>query len=74
MDDRNKNRCANTELLNQYLDGQDRDARMLESFESDIEPHLIAVREAVDRMIEIAKGYEDYDFRYVIDEMVKEQL
>ena len=74
MDDRNKNRCCNTELLNQYLDNQDRDARMLESFESDIEPHLIAVEESISRMKEIAKSYEDYDFRYVIDEMVKEQL
>ena len=74
MDDRNKNRCANTELLNQYLDGQDRDARMLESFESDIEQHLLAVEEAVLRMKEIAKGYESYDFRYIIDDAVKEYL
>ena len=74
MDDRNKSRCAQTELLNQYLDNQDRDERMLESFESDIEQHLIAIEESITRMKEIAKSYEDYDFRYVIDDAVKEQL
>ena len=71
---RHENRCANTEQLNKYLDGQDRDARMLESFQSDIEPHLLAVEEAISRMKEIAKGYEDFDFRYEIDESVKELL
>ncbi len=60
--------------LNEYLDGQDRDARMLESFESDIEPHLLAVKEAISRMKEIAKSYESYDFRYIIDDAVKEYL
>ncbi len=74
MDDRNENRCAQTEALNQYLDGQDRDARMLESFESDVEPHLLVIEEAISRMKEIAKGYPDYDFRFVIDERVKELL
>jgi len=60
--------------LNEYLDEQDRDARMLESFESDIEQHLLAVEEAILRMKEIAKSYESYDFRYVIDDAVKEYL
>ncbi len=73
MDDRNANRCVQTEMLNKYLDGQDRDARMLESFESDVEPHLLVIEEAISRMKEIAKGYESYDFRYTIDEMIKER-
>ena len=74
MDDRNQNRCANTELLNQYLDSQDRDTRMLEYFQSDIEPLLLTVEEAISRMKEIAKGYESCDFSEEIENSVKEYL
>lgn len=65
---------VNSYLIDQYLDGQDRDARILENFQSDIEPHLLAVEEAISRMKEIAKGYEDFDFRYEISDSVKELL
>ena len=71
---RHDNRCANTELLNQYLDSQYKDAQALENFQSDVEPLLITIQESIDRMKEIAKSYEDYDFRYEIDDSVKELL
>ncbi len=61
-------------MTDEYLNNIDRDARMLESFESDVEPHLLVIEEAVARMKEIAKSYPDYDFRFVIDEMVREYL
>lgn len=58
--------------LNKHLNRQDKDSNDLEFFKSDVEPLVEEISDIVQRIKEIAKGYEDIDLDDEIREMLRE--
>lgn len=59
---RHENRCANTESLNAYMKEQEYGERMLENFNDDIDPIIDEVSDFIEKIKDIEKGYESFDF------------
>jgi|LGVF01.2.fsa_nt_gb hypothetical protein len=67
-------RCAVEESLNAYYRGIDKDESMLDNFNSDIEPIIDEISVLVEKIKDIERGYEDYDYNSEIKQQVMDLL
>jgi len=64
--------CANTSALNKMLNEQEFDEKAKENFLEEIDPIINELSEAIEKIKEIAKDYQGYNFSEDIKEIVSE--
>ena len=74
MDDRNKSRCCNTELLNNYLAEEDKRAERLEDFQQLIESRLDDIEDLITSIKNVAESFPDLDLDDEIKNSILEML
>ena len=63
-----------THATNTYYEGIEKGERDLDNFKSDIEPLVEEISDLYERIKEIEKTYESYDFSDEITEMIGEVI